>query len=105
MRYFRVTINPASNILNQDGEVHLRLQLPLSNEMIDADFHDGQYLSVEDGDMGAFGPHLDFLRDTDGPDGLAGAYFIFQESQFEDIPDIALQSMLPANSLRVASNQ
>ena len=98
MRYFRVTINPASAILNQDDEVQLRLQLPQTNEKVDTLFHDGMYLSVEDADMGEFGAHLDFLKDVDGPDGLAGAYPIFQEAVFEDIPDAALTSM---NSLRV----
>lgn len=98
MRYFRCTVNPASSILNQDGEVRLRLQLPLSHEKIDTDFHDGMWVAVEDGDMGVFGAHLDFLRDTDGPDGVQGAYLMFQEGAFEDVPDAALTSM---NSLRV----
>jgi hypothetical protein len=98
MRYFRVTINPESALLNQDGEVHLRLQLPQSHEMLDMDFHDGMWMAVEDGDMGVFGPHLDFYKDLDGPDGPAGAYLMFQEGVFEDVPDVALVAI---NSLRV----
>ncbi len=66
--------------------------------MIDSDFHDGMWLAVEDGDMGVFGPHLDFLTDTDGPGGVAGAYRMFQEGVFEDVPDASLTVM---NSLRV----
>jgi hypothetical protein len=77
----------------------------MSHEMIDADFSDGMWLSVEDGDMGVYGAHFDFLQDLAGPGGLEGAYPFFQEGAFESIPDIALQQMVPANSLRVASNQ
>ena len=105
MRYFRVTINPLSDILDQNGECHLRLQLPMTHEMIDRQFSDGQWISVEDNEMGEFGAHFDFLQDVAGPGGQAGAYPIFQEGAFESIPDIALQAMLPAASLKVPSNQ
>lgn len=103
MRYFRVTINPASLMLDAQGVAHLRLQIPLTHEMIDQDFSDGSYISVDDGKIGELAAHLDFLQDTDTPN--TPPYNVFQEVLFESIPDIALQQMQPESSLRVPSNQ
>lgn len=78
-RYFRFTINPASTSLVA-GRVTVRLRVNQAS-MLYASFSDGQWVAVDDTEMGAWGGPTDYLlEDLLGP----APYKLFQEG----LPDV-----------------
>lgn len=95
LRYYRFTVNPLSPAKSEvDGKVELRLQFHLTGQTVWHRFADGEWYSISDGAMGAFGVHVDFQRDID----VAGAPLFFQEGIF-DPPENPPQGVTPFASL------
>lgn len=94
LRYFRFTVNPLSGSRGQDGKVELRLQFLMSGQTIWHRFADGEWYSITDAQMGVFGVHVDWLRDTE----TAGFPLYFQEGVF-DPPENPPQGVTPFASL------
>lgn len=95
LRYFRFTVHPLSPARGAvDGKVELRLQFLATGKTIWHRFADGEWFSIADDAMGAFGVHVDWLRDIDTP----GEPLFFQEGVF-DPPDNPPQGVIAFTSL------